>query len=75
MHNDPGLAPSPDGPHRVATPSAALTIALIYALGSALWILFSDGGVARLRVYGEVQRDWSSTKPDELIALADHFRT
>jgi PAS domain-containing protein len=42
VHHDPGLAPSPDGPHRVATPSAALTIALIYALGSALWILFSD---------------------------------
>ncbi|MBK9626937.1 MAG: hypothetical protein IPO56_04280 [Flavobacteriales bacterium] len=32
--------------------------------------MYPDGGVARLRVYGEVQRDWSSTKPDELIDLA-----
>ena len=32
--------------------------------------IYPDGGVARLRVYGEVQRDWSSTKPDELIDLA-----
>ncbi|MBZ0205243.1 MAG: allantoicase [Flavobacteriales bacterium] len=29
-----------------------------------------DGGVARLRVYGEVQRDWKTVKPDELVDLA-----
>ncbi len=25
--------------------------------------IYPDGGVARLRVYGEVQRDWSRVKP------------
>ncbi len=29
-----------------------------------------DGGVARLRVYGEVQRDWKTVKPDGLEDLA-----
>jgi allantoicase len=29
-----------------------------------------DGGVARLRVYGEVKRDWSTVKPNEVIDLA-----
>lgn len=28
-----------------------------------------DGGVARLRVYGEVQRDWSRVKADEIVDL------
>ncbi len=32
--------------------------------------IYPDGGVARLRVYGEVQRDWSSVKPDEIVDLA-----
>ena len=32
--------------------------------------IYPDGGVARLRVYGEVQRDWSSLKPDEVTDLA-----
>ncbi len=31
--------------------------------------IYPDGGVARLRVYGEVQRDWSSVKPDEIVDL------
>ena len=32
--------------------------------------IYPDGGVARLRVYGEVKRDWSTVKPDEVIDLA-----
>jgi allantoicase len=32
--------------------------------------IYPDGGVARLRVYGEVQRDWSRVKPDEIVDLA-----
>ena len=32
--------------------------------------IYPDGGVARLRVYGEVQRDWNTVKPDELEDLA-----
>ena len=32
--------------------------------------IYPDGGVARLRVYGEVQRDWSRVKPDEVVDLA-----
>ncbi|HQV52669.1 MAG: allantoicase [Flavobacteriales bacterium] len=32
--------------------------------------IYPDGGVARLRVYGEVQRDWTAVKADELIDLA-----
>lgn len=31
--------------------------------------IYPDGGVARLRVYGEVQRDWSGVKPDEVVDL------
>ncbi len=31
--------------------------------------IYPDGGVARLRVYGDVQRDWQSTKSDELVDL------
>lgn len=32
--------------------------------------LFPDGGVARLRVYGKVYKDWSKVKENELIDLA-----
>ena len=32
--------------------------------------IYPDGGVARLRVYGEVKRDWSTVKPDEIVDLA-----
>lgn len=32
--------------------------------------IYPDGGVARLRVYGEVQRDWSRVKPGEIVDLA-----
>ena len=32
--------------------------------------IFPDGGVARLRVYGDVVPDWSKTGKDELIDLA-----
>ncbi len=32
--------------------------------------IYPDGGVARLRVYGEVQRDWSRVKSDEVVDLA-----
>jgi allantoicase len=32
--------------------------------------IYPDGGVARLRVYGEPRRDWSRVKPDELVDLA-----
>jgi allantoicase len=32
--------------------------------------IYPDGGVARLRVYGEPRRDWSRVKPDELLDLA-----
>ena len=32
--------------------------------------IYPDGGVARLRVYGEVQRDWSRVKADEVVDLA-----
>lgn len=32
--------------------------------------IYPDGGVARLRVYGEVQRDWKAVKADEVIDLA-----
>src|SRR4029078_12793366 len=31
--------------------------------------IFPDGGVARLRVYGNVVPDWSNLKPDELVDL------
>ena len=31
--------------------------------------IYPDGGVARLRVYGEVQRDWSRVRPDEIVDL------
>jgi allantoicase len=34
-----------------------------------LWI-YPDGGVARLRVYGEVSVDWSKVKKGELVDLA-----
>ena len=32
--------------------------------------IYPDGGVARFRVYGEVYKDWTSVKEDELIDLA-----
>jgi len=32
--------------------------------------IYPDGGVARLKVYGEVFKDWSMVNPDELIDLA-----
>ena len=32
--------------------------------------IFPDGGVARLKVYGEVQKDWLNHAADELIDLA-----
>lgn len=32
--------------------------------------IFPDGGVARLKVYGEVNKDWSRTTRDQLIDLA-----
>ncbi len=32
--------------------------------------IYPDGGVARLRVYGDVQRDWSRVESDEVIDLA-----
>ncbi|MBX9694900.1 MAG: allantoicase [Cyanobacteria bacterium] len=32
--------------------------------------IYPDGGVARLRVYGDVVRDWSKLGPDELVDLA-----
>ncbi len=32
--------------------------------------IFPDGGVARLKVYGEVFKDWSLVKADEVIDLA-----
>jgi allantoicase len=32
--------------------------------------IYPDGGVARLRVYGEVYKDWSSANPGETIDLA-----
>ena len=30
---------------------------------------FPDGGVARLRVYGDVIKDWSAVNPHEVIDL------
>jgi allantoicase len=32
--------------------------------------IYPDGGVARLKVYGEVHKDWSTIKPGEIIDLA-----
>ena len=32
--------------------------------------IYPDGGVARLRVYGEVVKDWNAVSPDEEIDLA-----
>lgn len=32
--------------------------------------IYPDGGVARLKVYGEVFKNWSLVKPDEVIDLA-----
>ncbi len=32
--------------------------------------IFPDGGVARLRVYGDVYRDWEQHDPDEIVDLA-----
>lgn len=32
--------------------------------------IYPDGGVARLRVYGEPKMDWSKTLPNELVDLA-----
>lgn len=34
--------------------------------------LFPDGGIARLRVYGFSQPDWSIVKSDELIDLVSN---
>jgi allantoicase len=32
--------------------------------------IYPDGGVARLKVYGEVYKNWNEVKPDEIIDLA-----
>lgn len=32
--------------------------------------IYPDGGVARLRVYGRVEKDWSQVSPDETLDLA-----
>ncbi len=32
--------------------------------------IYPDGGVARLKVYGEVHKDWSKTDPTEMVDLA-----
>ncbi len=32
--------------------------------------IYPDGGVARLRVYGEVYKDWNAVRPDEILDLA-----
>lgn len=32
--------------------------------------IYPDGGVARLKVYGEVYKDWSLVKEDDLVDLA-----
>lgn len=32
--------------------------------------IFPDGGIARLRVYGEIHKDWTQVAPDEFIDLA-----
>ncbi|HRH61895.1 MAG TPA: allantoicase [Bacteroidia bacterium] len=32
--------------------------------------IYPDGGVARLKVYGEVVKDWKSLQPDEIVDLA-----
>lgn len=32
--------------------------------------IYPDGGVARLKVYGKVYKNWEAVKPDELIDLA-----
>lgn len=32
--------------------------------------IYPDGGIARLRVFGEVHNDWSRCAPDELVDLA-----
>jgi len=32
--------------------------------------IFPDGGVARLRVFGDVEADWSTVGPDEVIELS-----
>jgi allantoicase len=32
--------------------------------------IYPDGGVARLKVYGEVYKDWTKLKPSEIIDLA-----
>ncbi len=32
--------------------------------------IYPDGGVARLKVYGEVYKDWSSVKENEIVDLA-----
>ncbi|MBL0103337.1 MAG: allantoicase [Bacteroidetes bacterium] len=32
--------------------------------------IYPDGGVARLKVYGDVKRDWTQVKKDEVIDLA-----
>lgn len=32
--------------------------------------IYPDGGVARLKVYGEVYKNWDAVKPDEIVDLA-----
>lgn len=32
--------------------------------------IYPDGGVARLKIFGEVRKDWSAVKEDELVDLA-----
>jgi allantoicase len=32
--------------------------------------IYPDGGVARLKVFGEVYRDWTTVRPDEIVDLA-----
>lgn len=58
----PKVALNPDSHHLLAVEGAEPVTHLRLNI-------FPDGGVARLRVYGEVRPDWSRHDPDKLIDL------
>lgn len=59
-------------PHALG-PDASHLVKLEAAHQPANWVrvtMFPDGGIARLRLYGEVVKDWSSADPTEVIELS-----
>lgn len=83
LGNNPAFASleaanSKDGPWTEILPRSPLNPGAqnLFAIGSRqIWSflrlnIYPDGGVARFRVYGDVQKDWTSVKPGEVMDLA-----